>query len=129
MGLTLGFTLAPLSALVLAGGTPVVAPEPAVAAMMGEWQVDLRFEQGGTPYTQVMRIAISAEGAVSGTFYESPIVAGQVGRAQGRDCLAFRTADLSGDYHSAACLIDGRLVGQTWSEGRGFVLPWTAERR
>ena len=117
------------TALVLAGGTPVVAPEPAVAAMVGDWLVDLRFEQVGTHYTQPMHVAISSEGTVSGTFYESPIVAGQVGKAQGRDCLAFRTADLSGDYHSAACLIDGRLVGQTWSEGRGFVLPWTAERR
>ena len=120
--------IAALAAIVLAGGTLVVAPEPAVEAMAGDWQVDLRLELTGTPYTQPMQILIAPEGTVSGSFYGSPIEAGRVGKAQGRDCLSFRTSDQSGAYHSAACLVDGRLVGQTWSEGRDFVLPWTAER-
>jgi hypothetical protein len=120
--------MAMIAALVLAGGTLVIAPEPAVDAMAGDWLVDLRLELADTPYHQPMVIAISQEGAVSGSFYNSPIIAGRVGKAQGRDCLAFRTTDPSGAYHSAACLVDGQLVGQTWSEGRDFVLPWTAER-
>ena len=118
-----------LAALALLGGTPVVAPEPKFAAIVGEWSVDLRLDLSDAPYRQPMRLAVSDEGIVSGSFYNSDIVAGRIGRAQGRDCVAFRTTDGTGFYHSSACLVDGRMVGQTWSEGRNFVLPWTAERR
>lgn len=75
-----------------------------------------------------MSLKIGADRSVTGSFYNSEILAGRAGTAQGRSCVAFRTTDGQGMYHSSACFSDGKMVGLTWAEGRSFVLPWTAER-
>ncbi|MEO0589150.1 MAG: hypothetical protein AAFZ11_01170 [Pseudomonadota bacterium] len=95
----------------------------------GEWSVDLRLSLDDEPYSQPMSIQVSGADRVVGRFYGSTIEAGQVGEAQGRVCMAFRTSDNSGPYQHAACLVDGKIFGQSWSEGRNFVNPWTAERK
>ena len=109
-----------------------LAAAPALAAgvadMAGSWKVDLRLRVTDAPYSQPMVLAVAPDGKVSGSFYNSDILAGKAGTAQDRTCVAFRTTDGSGLYHSQACLVDGRMVGTTWAEGRNFVLPWTAER-
>lgn len=97
-----------------------------IAQLVGEWTVDLRPSLDDAAYTQPMVLTIAADGVVTGSFYHSEILAGRAGRGQGRLCMAFRTTDGAGFYHSAACLVDGKLVGQTWAEHRNFVLPWTA---
>lgn len=97
-----------------------------IAQLVGEWTVDLRPSLADAAYTQPMVLAIAEDGRITGSFYHSEILAGRVGRGQGRVCIAFRTTDGAGLYHSAACLVDGKLVGQTWAEHRNFVLPWTA---
>jgi hypothetical protein len=110
----------------------LVAASPAqerAAALSGEWVVDLRLSLDDEPYSQPMELAVDEQGDVTGNFYNSEILAGRTGAAQGRTCAAFRTTDGSGFYHTSACLIDGKMIGQTWSEGRNFVLPWTAERK
>ena len=113
-----------------AAAPPMAAPRPpAYDAMEGSWTVDLRPSLSDAPYTQPMILKITVDKVVTGSFYNSDILAGRAGIAQGRSCVAFRTTDGSGFYHSSACLMDGRMVGQTWAEGRNFVLPWTAERR
>ena len=117
------------AALMLAADSPVRAAAPGLAAMAGGWTVDLRVELADAPYSQPMNLAIASDGTVTGNFYNSEILAGKAGTAQGRACLAFRTTDGQGLYHTSACLANGRMVGQTWAEGRSFVLPWTAERR
>ena len=103
--------------------------EEHAAALSGEWRVDLRVSLDDEPYSQPMILAVSEDGVVTGNFYNSEILAGRAGGGQGRTCIAFRTTDGSGFYHSSACLVDGRMIGQTWAEDREFVLPWTAERR
>ena len=108
---------------------PAPAPLPAYAAMEGTWSVDLRPSLDDAPYSQPMILTIAADKGITGSVDNSEILAGRAGTAQGRSCVAFRTTDGQGFYHSSACLIDGRMVGQTWAEGRNFVLPWTAERR
>ncbi|MEO1490291.1 MAG: hypothetical protein AAFR88_12775 [Pseudomonadota bacterium] len=95
----------------------------------GEWTVDLRLDLFAEPYSQPMKILVSDADVVTGTFYGSTIESGRVGTAQNRTCMAFRTSDNSGPYQHAACLIDDLIVGQSWSEGRDFVNPWTAERK
>ena len=98
------------------------------APLAGNWKVDLRLALTDAPYSQPMVLTVAEDGTVTGSFYNSEILAGRVGRGQDRKCLAFRTTDGEGLYHSSACLVDGKMIGQTWSEGRNFVLPWTAER-
>lgn len=121
------------TALLLLADAPVaaapVAPPAKFAAINGGWTVDLRVDLADAAYTQPMDLTIADDGTVTGSFYQSEILAGKAGRAQGRTCIAFRTTDGQGLYHTSACLVDGRMVGQTWAEGRSFVLPWTAERR
>jgi len=95
----------------------------------GEWNVDLRLDLADEPYFQPMQILVQDENEVTGTFYGSTIEQGRAGDAQGRTCMAFRTQDGSGPYQHAACLVDDLIVGQSWSEGRDFVNPWTAERK
>jgi hypothetical protein len=99
-----------------------------VADMAGRWTVDLRPSLADAPYTKPMVLAIAGDGTVTGSFYDSEILAGRAGAGQGRSCVAFRTTDGQGFYLSQACLVDGRMVGATWAEGRNFLLPWTAER-
>ena len=98
------------------------------AALSGEWTVDLRPSLDDEPYSQPMILSVDTDGVVTGSFYNSEILAGRAGTAQGRTCVSFRTTDGSGLYHSSACLVDDRMIGQTWAEEREFVLPWTAER-
>ncbi|WP_379922121.1 hypothetical protein [Erythrobacter sp. R86502] len=121
--------IARLAATSLAALSIAAAPaDDGVAAMVGSWTVDLRLDLADAPYTQPMTLAIADDGAVTGLFYNSAIIAGHAGSAQGRRCVAFRTTDGQGLYHTSACLVDGKMIGQTWAEGRNFVLPWTATR-
>jgi len=115
-------------ALLAASAAAVLPSANSYAAMEGAWTVDLRPSLDDQPYTQPMNLKIAADRTVTGDFYNSEILAGRAGTAQGRICVAFRTTDGQGLYHTSACLVDGRMVGQTWAEGRNFVLPWTAEK-
>lgn len=114
----------PLAAVLIA----VTPAEERATALSGAWNVDLRVELTDEPYSQPMELAVGADGTVTGSFYSSEILAGRAGSAQGRNCVAFRTTDGQGLYHTSACLVEGKMVGQTWAEGRNFVLPWTATR-
>lgn len=105
------------------------APEPPLGDdVAGTWTVDLRINDSDAPYTQPMVLTIAVDGTITGEFYNSTITSGRYGRNRGRSCVAFVTSDGAGDYQHAACLVDGRMVGQSWAEHRQFVLPWTASR-
>ncbi len=117
---------AALSQPASAPADPSPAP-PAWAALEGAWTVDLSVDPA-SPYTQPMAIGIDDNGVVTGSFYNTPISSGRFGRNQGRLCVAFVTSDGMGDYQHSACLVDGRMVGQSWAEHRRFLLPWTASR-
>ena len=115
------FLLAGCATFGSGGGSPV-------QALSGSWTVDLRPEPDAQPYSQPMELIVARGGGVTGSFYGSPILAGKAAAGQDRSCVAFRTSDNSGPYHTSACLEGDTLVGETWSEGRDFLQPWTAER-
>ena len=118
-----------IRASILAALAATTAPAASsYSDMDGTWSVDLRLSLADEPYSQPMILKVAEDRSVTGSFYNSEILAGRAGTAQGRSCVAFRTTDGQGFYHSSACLVDGRMIGQTWSEGRNFVLPWTAEK-
>lgn len=105
------------------------APAAVVGAdLSGSWTVDLRPTDDSPAYTQPMNLTISADGIVTGDFYNSEISAGRFRKARGRQCVAFVTSDGNGDYQHSACLVDGLMVGQSWAEHRQFLLPWIASR-
>ena len=56
-------------------------------------------------------LKIAPDRSITGSFYNSDILAGRAGTAQGRQCVAFRTTDGQSLYHSSACLTDGKMVG------------------
>ena len=118
-----------LVAIPLAGCETLTSKDPApVQALSGEWTVDLRPSFEDAPYDQPMVLTVSRSGEVTGTFYGSEISEGRAGAGQGRVCAAWRTFDNSGPYQHSGCLEGDTIVGQSWSEGRDFVLPWTARR-
>ena len=107
---------------------PVAAvADPAVVALAGDWVVDLSVK-AGEPYTRPMHLDLHADGTVGGLFYQSPIDAGRWKKDRGRVCVSFRTHDERGPYHSAACLADDHVEGQTWAEARTFLFNWNATR-
>ncbi|MEZ5962020.1 MAG: hypothetical protein R3C30_16585 [Hyphomonadaceae bacterium] len=119
-------------ALVLAVGLGACAAQAQVAApttetLNGAWVVDLSTEPGA-PYTQPMELTLNADGTVSGSFYQSEIEAGRWKTDRGRTCVSFRTSDGAGPYHTAACLVDDHVEGQTWAEHRNFLFNWNAAR-
>ena len=102
------------------------APSPNDLA--GEWAVDLRPTMQAPAYIKPMRLSVGADNAVAGEFYDSPITSGRADASKGRTCFAFTTMDGSGPYQTAGCLVGDQIEGQTWSEGRTFLLTWTATR-
>ena len=108
---------------VVPAAVPLVAP-----GLEGRWIVDLRLRFTDAPYSKPMVLTIAADGTVSGEFYDHEIESGKARTLKGRTCFAFRTSDQSGPYQTSGCLVGSQIDGQSWSEGRKFVLPWTATR-
>lgn len=119
-----------LSTLATILGLSVAAPCNAqpTSPLIGAWTVDLRPKPDAPAYLKPMTLSVASDGKLTGIFYERTIDEGRAGTTSGRPCFAFRTADNSGPYQTSGCLIGDRIDGQTWSEGRNFVLTWTAVR-
>lgn len=105
--------------LQLAGPTP--------DALNGVWAVDLSTDPA-QPYVKPMTLTLAPDGSVGGSFYDSTIEAGRWKAQNGRLCVAFRTSDGVGPYHTSACLTEAGVEGQTWAEHRSFVFNWNARR-
>ena len=115
-----------LAACLLLAATAASAQQPTPLA--GEWTVDLRREPQAPAYLKPMTLTVAPDGRLTGSFYEHAIEAGRAITTDGRPCFAFRTSDASGPYQTSGCLKGEVIEGQTWSEGRSFVLAWTASR-
>ncbi len=105
--------------------SPVYAQAP--NPLGGRWTVDLSVNSA-EPYTKTMELHLSADGAVTGNFYDSEIQAGRWKFDRGRTCVSFRTTDGAGPYHTSACLRGTTVEGQTWAEHRSFLFNWIATR-
>lgn len=117
--------------------TTATNPAAGTATLNGRWIVDLSVKPD-EPYTKAMALALAEDGTVTGSFYDSEILAGRWKTARGRTCVSFRTTDGAGPYHTAACLagagvvgqtvIGQTVIGQTWAEHRNFLFNWDAVR-
>ena len=104
------------------------AARPDATDLLGTWRVDLRPTPDAPAYDQAFVVTNVAGDSLQGTFYNTPIEQGRINAAWGAVHFAFTTADRSGTYHHAGRLDAGRLDGSSHSLGRGFVMPWRAER-
>ncbi len=120
--------IAALPLAFLASVTAVSAPAAAPAAPLdGTWAVDLSVNPA-QPYTKPMVLALQPGGTVTGSFYESEILAGRRKTDRCRTCVSFRTTDGAGLYYTAACLVGHRMEDQTWAAHRNFLFNWNAVR-
>ncbi|MBC7491400.1 MAG: hypothetical protein H7241_03000 [Novosphingobium sp.] len=120
-------TASPAPVLTSAAAThAAIAPAITIA---GNWIVDLRpSDTYPTAYDKPMVLVIAADHAVSGEFYDHPIESGHYAHRGTRECVMFRTSDLSGPYQHQGCVVGDRIEGMSWAEGRKFLLLWTAKR-
>lgn len=116
-----------MSLLILAAVLAVQTAPADPSGLAGAWTVDLSTDSA-QPYTKPMHLTLAADGTVTGDFYQSEIEAGRWRAQNGRLCVAFRTTDGAGPYHTSACLEGDHVVGQTWAEHRDFVFLWNAVR-
>ena len=99
-----------------------------VAALEGEWRVDLRPAPDADPSFQTFAVKKVRERTFSGTFYGTKFKKGRINDAWGTLYFAFTTEDRRTEYHHSGRLVDGRLEGLTHAPGRDFLSVWTAER-
>ncbi len=117
-------------AIVVSAATPALAQtdDHGAGQLNGEWTLDLRPTNDAPAYIKSMKLDITPAGVVQGDFYDHPIEDGRAFAAKGRACFAFHTSDNSGLYQTSGCRVGDRIEGQSWSEGRHFLLTWSAIR-
>lgn len=117
-----------LALLLQMAASPTPGPvQTDTRALAGVWSVDLS-ARPDEPYIKSMRLDLLPDGRLDGSFYDSDIEAGRWTSSHGRLCVAFRTTDGVGPYHTAACLEGDRVLGETWAEHRDFLFLWSADR-
>ena len=118
-------------ALALTVATPALAQtdDHGASQLNGNWTLDLRPTNIAPAYIKSMKLAITPAGVVGGEFYDHAIEDGRAFDAKGRACFAFHTSDNTGPYQTSGCRVGDHIEAQSWSEGRHFLLTWTATRR
>lgn len=125
----LALVLAVCAAAVLARATPLAAPVPSPASLVGIWQVDLRPTPDAPAYLQELVVTAVEGKTFTGTFYGAPISEGRLNTDWGTLRIAFVTADGSGAYHHSAVLRGEAFEGLTHSTGRDFLAYWSARKQ
>ena len=117
-------------ALALSTITPAIAQtdDHGAGQLNGDWALDLRPTNYAPAYIKTMKLDITPQGVVRGDFYDHVIEDGRAFDAKGRSCFAFHTSDYTGPYQTSGCRVGDLIEGQSWSEGRHFLLTWTATR-
>ncbi len=97
--------------------------------MEGIWKVDLRPSPDAEEYFKDFEVRVNDQNVMSGKFYDTAFENGKLNDVWGRLWFGFTTSDMSGTYFHSGYLENDKLYGTTYSEGRGFLMPWTAERK
>lgn len=100
-----------------------------LSTLVGAWKVDLRPTPDAAEYFQEFVVTKIDGKTFSGTFYGAEIKNGKVNTDWETVYLAFTSEDQSGIYSHFARLDGKKLIGATDSLGRGFLLPWRAEKK
>jgi len=95
----------------------------------GTWAVALYFDPPNPPSQTELVFKFDDEGEMSGSFYGSEFERSNGVLFENEYAFTAVTSDGTGPYiHSGRLKCDGKLYGQTLSEGRDFIMPWIATR-
>lgn len=104
---------------------PAIDRQTLLQELIGNWEIDLRPTPTDSPYIVKFTITkLDGEGVLQGTFYDTPFTNGRINTEWGKLHFAFTTSDGSNTYFTSGYLSNGKLSGATFTEGRGFVMPW-----
>ena len=129
----------PLLALLLAAcatsPAPVAPAADAAAAPLqatnldGTWDVTMFWSPTEPPSSTVMELNVASDGKLTGSFYGSDFLEAEYSLRG--DTLAFGSVTTDGEapYSHSGRLVNGRIEGQTLSQGRDFLMIWVADRR
>ena len=108
--------------------------EPAATALQasdlnGTWDVTLFWSPTEPPSSTVMVLNVAEGGELTGSFYGSDFLEAEYSLRG--DTLAFGSVTTDGEapYSHSGHLVDGKIEGQTLSQGRDFLMIWVAARR
>lgn len=98
--------------------------------LTGTWEIDLRPTPNDPAYLQYVTVTKpSADGVLQGTFYDTPFTNGRINTEWDKLYFAFTTSDGTNTYFTSGYLSSGKLYGTTFTEGRGFLMPWFSVRK
>ena len=97
--------------------------------LLGTWEIDLRPTPDAAPYLKEFVVTELVQGSMKGRFYDTSFTNGRINTDWGKVYFGFTTQDGSGSYYTSGYVSEGKLYGVTYSEGRGFVLPWFSVRK
>jgi hypothetical protein len=97
-------------------------------ALVGRWRVEMLYSETAPPSTTELVISEAGDGRLAGSFYQSDFL--HANYSLRGDVLAFGavTTDGAAPYGHSGRLVGDMIEGQTLSEGRGFLVIWTARR-
>ncbi len=107
----------------------IAAPAIAPADLNGTWDVTMFWSPTEPPSSTVMVLNVAEDGKLTGSFYESEFLEAEY--SMRGDTLAFGsvTTDGTAPYSHSGRLVNGKIEGQTLSQGRDFLMIWVATRR
>jgi hypothetical protein len=97
--------------------------------LMGSWVLDLRPTPQSDSYLKDFDLTAFEDGKLSGTFYGTAFEGGKIHTDWGKIYFSFTTGDNSGPYFHAGYVENGKIYGTSYSEGRGFMIPWFGEKK
>ena len=92
--------------------------------LKGTWKLDLRPTPQSDTYLKDFDVNLFENGKLSGTFYGTDFREGKINTAWGKIYFSFTTADQSNTYFHSGFVENGKIYGTSYSEGRGFMIPW-----
>lgn len=123
-----------LTACATPAATPPSAAEvsaPAIAPkdLNGTWDVTMFWSPTEPPSSTVMVLNVAEDGKLTGSFYESEFLEAEYSLRGNTLAFGSVTTDGEAPYSHSGRLVNGRIEGQTLSQGRDFLMIWVATRR
>ncbi|MDZ7880595.1 MAG: hypothetical protein U5L45_23165 [Saprospiraceae bacterium] len=99
--------------------------ERLLKAALGKWTIDLRPSASAEPYYKDFILKDFSSKSLSGIFYDTPFQNGKIHTEWGKLYFSFTTNDNSGTYFHSGYVEKGVIHGTSFSENRGFIMPWS----